>query len=123
MKKSVFGLDENIAGLLAYSLGIIVLGLLPLGIVSGVAVLVMERENNFVRFHALQSTIWFILLFLINVAVGLLFGWIPLIGGLISGIIWFFIAASAVFLMFNAYMGRKFKIPIIGDIVEGQLGS
>jgi len=112
-KKSVFGLDENIAGLLCYLLGFI----------SGIIILILERENKFVRFHALQSTIWFILLAIVNWVVGLILGWIPLIGGLITGAITLLIVASAIFLMYNAYMGNRFKIPVIGDVVEGQLGS
>ena len=113
MKKSVFGLDENIAGLLCYLLGF----------VSGIIILIMERENKFVRFHALQSTMWFILLTIVSLVSGWIFGWIPLIGGLISSVLTLLTVASAIFLMYNAYMGKQFKIPIIGDVVEGQLGS
>jgi len=113
MEKSVFGLDENIAGVLCYLLGFI----------SGVVMLIMERENKFVRFHALQSTMWFILLAIVGWVVGAILGWIPLIGGLLTSAIGLFTVASAIFLMYNAYMGKKFKIPVIGDVVEGQLGS
>jgi uncharacterized membrane protein len=48
-KKTAIGLDENIAGVLTYSLGWI----------TGLAFLVVERENRFVRFHAIQSTLVF----------------------------------------------------------------
>ena len=111
--KSIFGLSENIAAAASYIFG-------PF---SGLAVLIMERENKFVRFHALQSTMWFILLTLVNWVAGWLLGWIPLIGGLITGAITLLIVASAIFLMYNAYMGKRFKVPVIGDVVEGQLGS
>lgn len=47
--KSSTGLDENIAGALAY----------VLGFVTGIFFLVVEKNSKFVKFHALQSTIVF----------------------------------------------------------------
>lgn len=49
MRRTSTGLSENIAGLLCYVLGWI----------TGLAFLVIERKNVFVRLHALQSTIIF----------------------------------------------------------------
>ena len=49
LEKTALGLDANVAGALCYALGW----------VTGVAMLIMERENRFVRFHALQSTVVF----------------------------------------------------------------
>ena len=49
MDKSSTGLDENIAGLLCYVLGWI----------SGLVFLLLERDSNFVKFHAVQSIIVF----------------------------------------------------------------
>ena len=47
MEKTSTGLDENVAGLLCYILGWI----------TGIVFLVIEPDNKFVRFHALQSII------------------------------------------------------------------
>ena len=66
MAKTSTGLDENIAGLLCY----------VLGWVSGIILLLLENENKFVRFHAMQSIIVF---GIYTVAIGVL-GWIPFIG-------------------------------------------
>ena len=49
MEKTSTGLDENVAGLLCY----------VLGWVSGLVFILIEQENNFVRFHAMQSIIVF----------------------------------------------------------------
>ena len=103
-KKSVFGLNENVAGLLCYALLFF----------SGIVILIMEKENKFVRFHALQSTLWFVLLSIVSWIIGGL----PLIGQLIPMLT----LVSAAFLMYQAYMGKMFKIPMIGDAVEKQLG-
>ena len=117
--KSIFGLDDNVAAALSYLFG-------PF---TGLAVLVMERENKFVRFHAMQSTIWFTLI--------LITGWllaiirdIPFIGWLLSfvivplaGIISFIGIASLILLMIKAVSKETFKIPIIGDVAWNQINK
>jgi uncharacterized membrane protein len=105
LKKTVLGVDENVAAALAYGLGWI----------TGLALLLTERENRFVRFHALQSTIVFGVLCALWF-VGLS---IPLLGWLISFIL--IPPLSAVLwllLMFKAYQGERFKLPFAGDIAE-----
>lgn|SRR5699024_1358722 len=47
--KTAIGLEENIAGLLCYLFTF----------VSGIIFLLIEKENKFVRFHAMQSLIFF----------------------------------------------------------------
>jgi len=113
MKKSVFDLNENVAGLLSYFLLFI----------SGIAVLVLEKENRTVRFHALQSTLWFLLLFIVRFILNLMLGWIPVIGVWPGQIILFIMFVSWLFLMFLALAGKKFKIPIIGAVAEAQVNK
>jgi uncharacterized membrane protein len=99
------GLDANVAGALAYALGFI----------TGIAFLLTERENKFVRFHAMQSTIVFLGL---SVACILLQS-IPLLGMLIA--VFLVVPLSAVLwliLMFKAYHGERFKVPVAGDMAE-----
>ena len=50
MIKTSMGLDESVAGLLCYIVGWI----------TGIVFLVLEKENKFVRFHALQSLLTFL---------------------------------------------------------------
>ncbi len=86
-----------------------------LGWITGLALLLIERENRFVRFHALQSTIVFGALCALWF-VGLS---IPIIGWLISfmlipplsAVLW-------VLLIVKAYRGQRFKLPFAGDIAE-----
>ncbi|MFC0213995.1 DUF4870 domain-containing protein [Paenibacillus chartarius] len=99
--KSSTGLDENVAGLLAYVLGFI----------SGIVFLVIEKDSKFVKFHAIQSIAISAVLFVIN----LVLGWIPIIGlivGLllvpVSFVLW-------IFLMYQAYKGKWFKLPLLGE--------
>jgi len=118
-KKSILGLSENAAAALSYVVG-------PF---SGIVVLIMERENKFVRFHALQSTLWFMMLWVVGWVLGMVTG-LPLIGGLLGIIItpvlvigWILNFASKVFLILKAYQGATFKIPIIGDVVWSQVNK
>lgn len=106
-ERSSTGLDANIAGLLTYLLGFI----------TGIIFLAIEKDSQFVRFHAMQSTIVSIALFVINVGLG----FIPLLGWLISLLIAPIAFLLWLFLMFKAFQGERFKLPVIGDIAEQQI--
>ena len=101
-------MDANIAATLSYLVGF----------VTGVIFLLLEKENKFVRFHAMQSTI----LFAGIVAIDILLQLVPILGALV--VIFVVIPASAILwllLMFKAYQGQKFKLPIAGEMAEGRL--
>ena len=105
VKKTALGLDENLAGVLAYALGWI----------TGLAMLITERENRFVRFHAIQSTLVF------GVLCGLWFIGlsIPFFGWIISLIVIPPLSAAIWLLMiFKAYQGERYKLPFVGQIAE-----
>ena len=119
-KRSIFGLSENVAAALSYLFGPI----------SGIIALILERENKFVRFHALQSTLWFLLLYIVGWVVSFIagiFGAIPVIGTLfglpLSVIVWAVGALTLVtrlILMWKAFTGKECKIPMIGDVAWAQ---
>lgn len=104
-KKTSLGIDENIEGALSYFLGFI----------TGILLLLLEKDNKFVRFHAMQSTIVSILLFVVVVILGI----IPLFW-LMLPFIWLLELILWLLLMFKAYQGEMFKLPVIGDIAEQQ---
>lgn len=103
------GLDKNIAGMLTYLVGFI----------TGIIFLVIEKENRFVRFHALQSIIISAVFFIINIVLTSIpvFGWI--IGILLAP----FTFLLWIYLMFKAYQGKWVKLPIVGDMAEKQLNK
>ena len=126
--KSALGLDGNIAAALGYPIGII-------AIIS----LIIEKENRFVKFHALQSIllhvgaiVLMIALWIIGVilaiagmaaaaasnATGALGG----IVGMLFGLIWlvFIIVylGGLIFAAVKAYQGNMFKLPIIGNMAD-----
>ncbi len=106
MAKTSMGLEENIAGLLCY----------VLGWVTGIVFLVLERENKFVRFHAFQS----LLTFLPLTVLGWLLRWIPFVGWALGGLVAILTLILWLILMFKAYGGEKYKLPIVGDMAEKQ---
>lgn len=111
MEKSntALGIDENIEGLLCY----------VLGFATGVLFLVLEKDNKFVRFHAMQSIATFLGLFVISMVVG----FIPIIGLVISPLIGLAGLILWLLLMFKAYNGEKYKLPIVGDFAEQQISK
>jgi uncharacterized membrane protein len=107
--KTALGIDENIEGLLCYVLGWI----------TGIVFLVLEKENKFVRFHAMQSLGTFLVLFIILVIIGM----IPFIGWIISILISIFMLILWLFLMYKAFKGERYKLPIVGEFSEKQIGK
>lgn len=122
------GVDPKVAAALSYIW------------IVGVIFFFIEKENRFVRFHALQSILFgiansVIMFVLVVVAVILTFAFG--IGGAIVGgglglvihmlvwviwlVFWLFVLAFLVGLVFaavKAYQGKMFKLPIIGNIAE-----
>lgn len=112
MADSTMG-NEKLMGALSYLLG-------P---VTGIIFLVMEKKNQFVRFHAMQSTIVFGAILLLNIILGIVpvLGWIialilsPIMA-IVSFILW-------LVLMWKAYNGEKYMLPYFGKIAESQLSK
>lgn len=100
------GLDPKVAGLLCYLLGFI----------TGILFLVLEKRSRFVKFHALQSTIIFAVLVVVN----LILTAIPFIGWLFAMILGPLTFLLWIVLMLLALQGRMYKLPVIGDWVEKQ---
>lgn len=106
-KSTSTGLDENLAAALAY----------PLGVLTGLLFLILEKDNRFVKFHALQSIFVSLSLFILSMVVSA----IPLIGWIISILSTPIIIVFLVILAFNAYKGKWIKVPILGEIAENQV--
>ena len=108
-KGTVLGVTENIEALLCYALGW----------VTGLVFLLLEQKNAFVRFHAMQSLATFLGLFIISMVLG----FVPVLGILVNILIWPLSVVLWIVLMVKAYKGERFKLPVVGDFVEKQLGS
>lgn len=102
--KTSTGMQPNVAALLSYLVGFI----------TGIIFYVIEKENKFVRFHAMQSIVTFGFLFVL----GFILGVIPIIGWVLMPVLWIIEVILWIVLMVKAYQGEKFTLPIAGDIAE-----
>jgi uncharacterized membrane protein len=92
-----------------------------LGWVTGLIFFLAEKQNRFVRFHAMQSILFFggasILNVILSIAgssvhgLGIAFSCLSGIIGITSLVVW-------VILLINAFQGKYFKLPVIGDYAE-----
>ena len=107
-EKTKLGIGENVEGALAYLVGW----------VSGIVLLLLEKENKFVRFHAMQSIAVFVPLTVLSLVVG----YIPFIGGFLTWVLSVGTLVLWVFLMVQAVQSKAYKLPYVGEFAEQQVG-
>lgn len=103
MGKTSTGLEKNVAFALCY----------VLGWVSGLVFLFIEKEDEEVRFQAMQSIVVFGTIHVAHLVLSISLIGIPLIQLLILGgiILW-------VLLMYKGFQGENYRLPYAGDIAE-----
>lgn len=108
---STTGLAPNVAGAIAYLLG-------P---VTGIILLVMEKDSPFVRFHAAQSTVLGVAMVVVSIVLSILtavlavvpiLGWLAavllnFVFGLVTFVLW-------ILLMWKAFSGEEWEFPVAG---------
>ena len=127
-KTSFMGLDSNVGAMLCYIANFVCC----LGLVLSVVFLFTEKENKFVKFHAVQA----LFLAALQIAAGLLIGILGLILNAVLNMIhmelvgWLLILGFRFVLFFifvalwiiggiKAYGGQWYKLPIIGELAWG----
>ena len=94
-----------------------------LGPITGIFFLLREKENSYIRFHAMQSTLVIGTILLVNMVLGI----VPILGPIIVILLSLPISGVTLvlilFLMYKAYIGEKFKLPYFGDLAEKQLAN
>jgi uncharacterized membrane protein len=121
-QKSALGLDGNVTALIGYIIGILALVLI-----------FIEKDNKFVRFHALQSLLWWIgywvILFVVCIALAIVGTVLSMIssslGGLVWGLIgllamiaWLPLLGGVIYAAYKAYGGEMTKLPVVGNLAE-----
>jgi len=115
------GLTSNIAGALAYVLGPI----------TGIVFLVLEpyKRDRFVRFQPMQSVLFCMAAFVFSIAWGIVVrimisisGWTAVVLTPIGLVISLAFFLFWLFLMYQAYSQREYRIPFIGAIAAKQAG-
>jgi uncharacterized membrane protein len=92
-----------------------------LGPITGLYFIFTEKKDEYIRFHAMQSTVLFGGIFLLYIVLGIIpvLGW--LVAAMISPILSLISFILWLVLMYKAYNGEKYKLPYIGEIAEKQL--
>jgi len=112
---------ENIAGLLCYVFGWI----------SGLIFLLIDKRP-FVKFHAAQSialnisffAVWvafWILTFVLGLITAAMHFPVGFLTALLSPLLLVAFFLTWIYCMYKAYQNVKFKLPIIGNLVEGMV--
>jgi len=119
--KTSLGLDSNLGAMLCYIANI----LCCLGVILSIVFLITEKENRFVKFHALQSLFLFALYAVLAIVVEIIGLVLNIaIGGLLSGLVtwglWCIVTLIVVIFWIlagiKAYGGQWYKLPGIGDV-------
>jgi uncharacterized membrane protein len=90
-----------------------------LGFITGLIVYLVEKDDKFVRFHAMQSILIFGSLFVVNIIFEL---FIRNFIGVFASVLSLAISLSALVVwvvsMIKAFRGEVYKWPVVGDIAE-----
>jgi len=104
--------DSKLFGALAYFLSII----------TGIVVYLMKKDDSYARFHAMQSILAGIAIIVVAIVlfiVEIILAIIPIVGWILSLLLGFVFYLGVfvlwIFLMWKAYSGEKYRLPIIGD--------
>ena len=93
-------------------------------IITGVFLLLTEKNNLFIRFHAMQSVIFSACLFLIFTGVSFMVR-IPFFGTFINMLVIPILTLSAfgfwAAAIYKAFQGERYELPFIGPIARQQL--
>lgn len=101
-EKTGLGLPKNTAGALSYVLGPI----------TGVVFLLIEKDP-YVKFHAMQSIVVFVTLFILQWVLAFTVILIPLVPfvTILSFVLW-------LLLIYKAWQGTEWEVPLVGKYVR-----
>lgn len=110
--KTAIGLDAKIASALGYPIGLI-----------AIIEIIIEKENRFARFHALQSLLlhvaWVVIFILLGIVGGILTAIVnqfAILLALFYPLLMLAYLGSLIFCAYKAYQGETFKLPAVGDM-------
>lgn len=111
--KTDLGLEPNIAAALCY---------IPyIGLVVSIVVLLVEKENKFMKFHAFQSLSLMLATWVISFIVGIFSAALILVAACLVpfvGLIGLALLVYELYVAYMAYKGEKYMIPVLGEFVE-----
>lgn len=117
--KTALGLDLNVGGLLTY------LPICGINLIYSIIVLVTDKQNKIVRFHAFQSLlligaliIFWVGIVIISVVLAFVSSTLSFLFSLVVWIVVLAFIGLAIFMCIKAYGLEMTKLPIIGDLAD-----
>jgi uncharacterized membrane protein len=99
------GLKKTTSGALAYVLGPI----------TGIIFLIIDKDP-FVQFHAMQSIVVFVVLFVLQWVLGITIVLFPL-----AAIVWVVSFVLWLVLIYKAWQGEEWEVPVLGKVARNLL--
>lgn len=115
-------MDGNVTALIGYIIGIV-----------GLVLIFIEKDNKFVRFHALQSVLWSVSIgvgFFVVVIIGMILGFaVSMVSTTLGTVVWgltallylgLFLAlfGGLIYGAIKSYGGEMVKLPFVGNLAE-----
>ena len=117
--KTALGLDTNVGALLCY------LPVCAISLIYSIIVIVTDKTNSNVRFHAFQSLLLLGALIagcigvsIVSIFLAFISSTLSVLFGLLVWLVVLAIIAVMIFMCVKAYSGSQFKLPVIGDMAE-----
>ncbi len=85
-----------------------------------IVILLVEKDDKFIRFHALQSLIISAGYYILNILINIIFwgGILALIGTVLGPLLAILVFVIWVVSMIKAYQGQVMKWPLVGEFAE-----
>ncbi len=114
--KTSLGLDSNVGAMLCYLANLLCCA----GVILSIVFLVTEKENRFVKFHALQSLFLSLVAIVLLIIVQILGAILDIVHlGFLTIGLWFIVVFIFLILWLlagiKAYGGQWYKLPFIGE--------
>lgn len=119
--KTALGLDANVGAMLCY------LPICAISLIYSIIVLVTDKTNKTVRFHAFQSLLltgaYIVAIIAIMIVGGVIIGatnsgMLASLVSLVYGLVVLLFLGLMIFGCIKAYQGGSYKLPVIGDMAE-----
>ncbi len=117
--KTALGLDSNVGAMLCY------LPICLINLIYSIIVVVSEKDNKVVRFHAFQSLLLIGAMIVISIVVSIIAvilaaisSTLGMLFGMLSWVVSLVFIGLAIFMCIKAYGGGTYKLPVIGDMAE-----
>lgn len=111
---TTINMEPNVAGGLSYFTWI-----------AGLIFFLIEKQNRFVRFNAMQSMLLTAAVVILEIAINIVFGILGAIASVLAcislpltSLLWIGAVVLWIICIVNAFQGKYFKIPFIGDYAE-----